>query len=277
MNKIIRYTLLTICLSYLAIGQLANARELYSRADLIDYVNKARNNVIELSNKADDYIKIIDYRIGQGVSIEIDARHDYKNMPIPKNQKKENYLVESTCINIMLVQQYRYILSSLEYMKFNIFNKDKSFETSFKIDYELCNSLDYRSIINPNTGKFTRSYIQNRLIPSELADYEEMSKEQKDETISFQNIRLGDGSSIVIEIKLSLNEFPNDDPLMVGSIINENLLNTFCELEHLYEALPFFHNDKLRFLDYFELKFYDQADNSYITSVILDAQVCKLY
>lgn len=277
MNKIIRYTLLTICLSSFAIGQLANARELFSRVALIEYVNKVRNDVIDLSNKIDDSIKIIDYRVGQGVSIEIDVRHDYKKMPIPKNQRKENYLVELTCINTMLDNEYNNLLSSLEYMKFNIFNKNNSFETSYKIDYELCNSLDYRSIINPNTGKFTRSYIQNKLIASELAEYEEMSKEQKDETISFQNIRLGDGSSIVIDTKLPLNEFPNDDPLMVGSIINENLLNTFCELEHLYEALPFFHNDKLRFLDYFELKFYDQADNSYITSVILDAQVCKLY
>ena len=198
-------------------------------------------------------------------------------MPIPKNQRKENYLVESTCINTMLDNGHNNLLSSIEYMKFNIFNKNNSFETSYKIDYELCNSLDYRNIINFNTGKFTRSYIQNRLIPSELADYEEMSKEQKDETISIQNIRLGDGSSIVIDTKLSLNEFPNEDPRIVGSIINENALNTFCELEHLNEALPFFHNDKLRFLDYIELKFYDQADNSYITSVILDAQVCKLY
>jgi hypothetical protein len=276
MNKIIRYILLTTYLICLAIGQLANARELYSRADLIDYVNKARNNVIELSNKADDSIKIIDYRVGQGVSIEIDARHDYKKMPIPKNQKKENYLVESTCINIMLVQEYRYILSSLEYMKFNIFNKDKSFETSFKIDYELCNSLDYRSVINPNTGKFTRSYIQNKLIPSELVYYEEEKKNLEEDSISIQNIHLGDGSSMIHNIKLSLNAISSDDPVMISSMLNDTFLKELCEVELINETIPFFHNAKLRFLDYIELKFYNQDDNTYITSVILDTQVCKL-
>jgi hypothetical protein len=253
--------LFLICISCLAIGQLANARELYSRAELIKFVNEVRNDVIG-SNSADDGLKIIDYRVGQGVSIEIDYRQDTKFIYRPKNQKERNYLVESSCVEAFLDQDFKALLSGLEYIKFSVFNEDNSFETSYKIDYEACNSFDYSNLINPSTGKFTRSFIQTKLIANELNHLEKMQKSLAKEFVSIRNIHLGDGSSMVYEYKM----LRHIDPIILSS----NLNNRY---EFLCNQTAF--NAKLPHLDYIELKYFNN-DDSYITSVILDTQVCKL-
>ena len=89
MNKTIKFFLFLICLTCLTIGQSANARELFSRDELVKFVNDFRNDFIDSENSIDG-LKIIDYRVGQGVSIEIDYRQDYKVIFRPKNQKERN-------------------------------------------------------------------------------------------------------------------------------------------------------------------------------------------
>ena len=261
MNKTIKFFLFLICLTCLTIGQSANARELFSRDELVKFVNDFRNYFIDSENTVDG-LKIIDYRVGQGVSIEIDFKQDYKVIFRPKNQKEKNLLIESSCSETMLYKEFKELLSGVEYIKYNVFNKDNSFETSFKIDYELCNSFDYSNIINPNTGKFTRSYIQTKMIANELAHLEEMQKILAKEFISIRNIHLGDGSSIVYEYRM----LRPVDPIILSS----NLNNSY---EYLCNQSVF--NAKLPYLDYIELKYFNK-DDSYITSVILDTQVCKL-
>ena len=261
MNKTIKFFLFLICLTCLTIGQSANARELFSRDELVKFVNDFRNYFIDSENTVDG-LKIIDYRVGQGVSIEIDFKQDYKVIFRPKNQKEKNLLIESSCSETMLYKEFKELLSGVEYIKYNVFNKDNSFETSFKIDYELCNSFDYSNIINPNTRKFTRSYIQTKMIANELAHLEEMQKILAKEFISIRNIHLGDGSSIVYEYRM----LRPVDPIILSS----NLNNSY---EYLCNQSVF--NAKLPYLDYIELKFFNK-DDSYITSVILDMQVCKL-
>ena len=261
MNKTIKFFLFLICLTCLTIGQSANARELFSRDELVKFVNDFRNYFIDSENTVDG-LKIIDYRVGQGVSIEIDFKQDYKVIFRPKNQKEKNLLIESSCSETMLYKEFKELLSGVEYIKYNVFNKDNSFETSFKIDYELCNSFDYSNIINHNTGKFTRSYIQTKMIANELAHLEEMQKILAKEFISIRNIHLGDGSSIVYEYRM----LRPVDPIILSS----NLNNSY---EYLCNQSVF--NAKLPYLDYIELKFFNK-DDSYITSVILDMQVCKL-
>ena len=261
MNKTIKFFLFLICLTCLTIGQSANARELFSRDELVKFVNDFRNYFIDSENTVDG-LKIIDYRVGQGVSIEIDFKQDYKVIFRPKNQKEKNLLIESSCSETMLYKEFKELLSGVEYIKYNVFNKDNSFETSFKIDYELCNSFDYSNIINHNTGKFTRSYIQTKMIANELAHLEEMQKILAKEFISIRNIHLGDGSSIVYEYRM----LRPVDPIILSS----NLNNSY---EYLCNQSVF--NAKLPYLDYIELKYFNK-DDSYITSVILDTQVCKL-
>ena len=261
MNKTIKFFLFLICLTCLTIGQSANARELFSRDELVKFVNDFRNDFIDSENSIDG-LKIIDYRVGQGVSIEIDYRQDYKVIFRPKNQKERNLLIESSCSETVLYKEFKELLYGLEYIKYNVFNKDNSFETSFKIDYELCNSFDYSNIINPNTRKFTRSYIQTKMIANELAHLEEMQKILAKEFISIRNIHLGDGSSIVYEFRM----LRPADPIILSS----NLNNSY---EYLCNQSVF--NAKLLYLDYIELKYFNK-DDSYITSVILDTQVCKL-
>ena len=261
MNKTIKFFLFLICLTCLTIGQSANARELFSRDELVKFVNDFRNYFIDSENTVDG-LKIIDYRVGQGVSIEIDFKQDYKVIFRPKNQKEKNLLIESSCSETMLYKEFKELLSGVEYIKYNVFNKDNSFETSFKIDYELCNSFDYSNIINPNTRKFTRSYIQTKMIANELAHLEEMQKILAKEFISIRNIHLGDGSSIVYEYRM----LRPVDPIILSS----NLNNSY---EYLCNQSVF--NAKLPYLDYIELKYFNK-DDSYITSVILDTQVCKL-
>ena len=261
MNKIFKYSLFLICLTCLTIGQSANARELYSRAKIIEYVNEVRKDIIDSENSIDGY-KIIDYRVGQGVSIEIDYRQDFKSIFKPKNQKERNYLRESICSEIVLDEEFKKLLYGLEYMKFNVFNKDNSLETSLKIDYELCNSFDYSNIYDLNTGKFTRSYIQTKMISNELSYLDEMQKILAKNFISIRNIRLGDGSSIVYEYKM----LRYVDPIIISSKLSDSY-ELFCN-QSVYTT-------KLPYLDYIELKYFNK-DDSYITSVILDTQVCKL-
>lgn len=261
MNKIFKYSLFLICLTCLIIGQSANARELFSRDELVKFVNDFRNYFIDSENSIDG-LKIIDYRVGQGVSIEIDYRQEFKIIYRPKNQKELNYLAEMTCSEMIIDQAFKNLLFGLEYVKYSVFNKDNSFETSFKIDYELCNSFDYSNIVNPNTRKFTRSYIQTKMIANELAHLEEMQKILAKEFISIRNIHLGDGSSIVYEYRM----LRPVDPIILSS----NLNNSY---EYLCNQSVF--NAKLPYLDYIELKYFNK-DDSYINSVILDTQVCKL-
>jgi hypothetical protein len=261
MKKTFKKKLFLICISCLAIGQLANARELYSRAELIKFVNEVRNDIIDSENSVDG-LKIIDYRVGQGVSIEIDFKQDYKVIFRPKNQKEKNLLIESSCSETMLYKEFKELLSGVEYIKYNVFNKDNSFETSYKIDYEACNSFDYRNIVNPNTGKLKRSYIQSKIIAYDLANLEEMQKKLAKDFISIRNVRLGDGSSIVYEYKM----LRHVEPINFTSHLNK-LYELYCNQTVIISKLPY--------LDYIEFKYFNN-DDSYITSIIFDTQVCKL-
>lgn len=103
MNKIFKYSFFLICLTCLIIGQSANARELFSRDELVKFVNDFRNYFIDSENSIDG-LKIIDYRVGQGVSIEIDYRQEFKIIYRPKNQKELNYLAEITCSEMIIDQ-----------------------------------------------------------------------------------------------------------------------------------------------------------------------------
>ena len=261
MNKIFKYSLFLICLSCLTIGQLANARDLFSRDELVKFVNDFRNDFTDSENSIDG-LKIIDYRVGQGVSIEIDYRQDYKVIFRPKNQKERNLLIESSCSDAFLYKEFKELLYGLEYIKYNVFNKDNSFETSYKIDYELCSSFDYRNIINSNTGKFTRSYIQTKMIAYDLAHLEDMQKKLAKDFVSIRNVRLGDGSSIVYEYKM----LRHVDPIRFTSHLNDRY-DVYCNQTVIISKLPF--------LDYMEFKYFNK-DDSYITSMIFDTQVCKL-
>ncbi|MGN1392823.1 MAG: hypothetical protein ACI4V7_02055 [Succinivibrionaceae bacterium] len=232
------------------------------RADLERFLpNLIEATKLTLSQNNNIPLEFIDLKLGNGSSLVYVFKDLRTNSPVKKEMSAE----ELKHNQLELCSPYfgTDFLRNLEYLQYDMMDKDGNFVNSIMVNYNICHKLALETNLTKE-GKYTRDFIQNQIIVPEIQNMNSINKENS--IISITDISLGATGS-TLQYTYTYKEQIEEKKIAEISQNIQELAPIMCETGSYSEHIKYMDNIKFIYLN---------QDGNKITEYNLNSEVCSL-